>query len=128
MKDIHKYKSIELHGEIVDIDINIIDLIKNLNEKKLITRGCCENWNNNNAYIIFEVNSLNELLKNNKNFYDFVKSNYVKKSEIYYNLNTHRHIKYDYTEYENIYKNICEIWQSITFPSSLINKLNEIVK
>ena len=89
MKDIHKYKSIELRGEIVDIDINIIDLIKNLNQKKLITCGYCENWSNDDAYIIFEVNSLNELLKNNLNFKNFVKSDCIKKSEIYYNLNTH---------------------------------------
>ena len=128
MSDWHEYKSIELHGEIIDVDINMIDLIKNLNKTKLITRGCCENWSDDNAYIIFEVNAYNELLKNNKNFYDFVKNVVVKQSEIYYNLNTHRHIKYDRTEYENKYKNICEIWQYITFPTSSINKLNNIVK
>lgn len=129
MSDRHAYKSIKLHDEIIDIDINMIDLIKNLNKIKLITRGCCENWyNNNNAYVIFEANAYNELLNNNKNFYDFVKSVVVEQSEIYYNLNTHRHIKYDRTEYENKYKNICEIWQYISFPTSSINELNNIVK
>lgn len=127
MRDKHQNKSIELHDKIIDIDVNMIDLIKNLNKTKLITRGCCENWSNNNAYIIFEVNAYNQLLKNNKNFYDFVKNIVVEQSEIYYNLNTHRHIKYDRTEYENKYINICEIWLYITFPSSSINELNNIV-
>jgi hypothetical protein len=127
MRDWHEYKSIELHGEIIDVDINMIDLIKNLNKTKLITRGCCENWNNNNAYIIFEANAYNELLRNNKKFYDFIKSNNVIQSKIYYNLNAHRNIDYNCMEYENKYKNICEIWKSITFPTSSINELNNIV-
>jgi len=127
MIDKHDYKSIVLHNQIIDIDINMIDLIKTLNKNKLITRGCCENWNNGYAYIIFEVNEYNLLLKNNKKFCDFVKNKVVKQSEIYYALNIYRDIKYKYDEYEKTYKKETENWQSISFPTNLINTLHNII-
>ena len=106
--------------------LNILELITKINKKNLITRGCCENYNNNNnAYIIFEYNCFIELLKNN-DILKFV-NKFCSKSEIYYAQNHLRHIKYNDIEYDEKLKNETEIWISITFQTILIKDFINII-
>lgn len=122
----HQSKYIELHGESIEIDLKMIEIITKLNKKKLITRGCCENWYNKGyAYINFEYNSFIELYKNIL-ISKFV-NKFSNKGEIYYALNDLRHIKYNELEYNEKYKNETEIWICIEFPSSLINIFVKII-
>lgn len=64
----HCAKFIKIHNVLIEININMINIIKKLNKTKLITRGCCEDIGDekNNAYIVFEYNSYVELLNNVK--------------------------------------------------------------
>jgi hypothetical protein len=122
----HESKDIELHNEIFDVDLNMIELITKINKIKLVTRGCCENWNNEYAYIIFNYNCFIELLKNNY-ILKFI-DEYCNKSEIYYALNDLRHIKYNDDEYNEKFKDKTEIWIYITFPNILIKDFVNIVE
>lgn len=122
----HQSKYITLHNELIEVDLNLIELITKINEKKLLTRGCCENYENNKAYIIFEYYSFIELLKN-KHILQFI-NNECSKGKIYYANNDLRHLEYSEVEYNENFKNITEIWITIFFSSSLINDfLNAVV-
>lgn len=116
----HKSQCIKLHNELIEIDLNLIELIIKLNEKKLLTRGCCENYFDNNSYIIFEYHLFMELLSQNKHILKFIDEK-CSKSKIYYANNNLRHIEYNEVEYNENFKNITEIWIYITFPNVSIN-------
>lgn len=123
----HCAKYIELHNQLIEIDLNMISVIEKLNKTKLITRGCCEDIGDekNNAYIIFEYNSYVELL-NNLKISGFFKK-YCSLSSIYYANNDLRSIEYNEFEYNNKFKNVTEIWICIRFPNCLLNKLENII-
>ncbi len=122
----HESKYIELHNQLIEIDLNLVEFITKINKKKLLTRGCCENYENNKAYVIFEYTSFIELLQNKyiSKFIDDV----CTKSEIYYANNEFRHIKYDEIEYNKNFKNLTEIWICITFPNILIDNFMNIIE
>ena len=122
----HESKYIELHNEVIEVDLNMIELVTKLNKTKLITRGCCENWNNNYAYIIFEYNCFVELLQN-ISILKFI-DEYCTKSEIYYALNHLRHIKYNNDEYNEKFKDQTEIWISISFSHLLIKDFVNLIE
>lgn len=122
----HESKYIELHNQLIEIDLNMIELITKINKKKLVTRGCCENYKNGDAYVIFEYTSFNELLEN-KYISKFI-NNMCTKSKIYYAQNALRHVKYNEIEYNKNFKNITEIWICITFPNILINEFINIIE
>lgn len=105
----------------------MINIIEKLNKTKLIIRGCCEDIGDekNNAYIIFEYNSYVELLNNVKISEFFEK--YYSLSNIYYANNDLRSVEYNEFEYNSKFKNVTEIWVSIRFPNSLLNKLENII-
>lgn len=122
--EMHESKIIELHGKSFDVDLNMIELIIKLNKNKLITRGCCENYKNDRAYIIFEYISFNELLQN-EHISKFI-NDVCTKGKIYYSSNGLRHLKYDEMEYNENFKNITEIWICVYFPNSSINDFVKI--
>jgi hypothetical protein len=122
----HESKYIELHNELIEIDLNLVNLITKINKTKLLTRGCCQNYENNRAYIIFEYNCFIELLQN-QYILKFIDDTCTK-SEIYYANNNLRHIKYNEAEYNENLKNITEIWICITFPNILINDFINIIE
>lgn len=122
----HQSKYIKLHNELIEIDLNLIELITKINEKKLLTRGCCENYENNRAYILFEYNMFIELLKN-KHILKFIDDECTK-SEIYYAINNMRQIKYNEAEYNEKFKNMTEIWIRITFSNILINDFIKVLE
>lgn len=127
MEIYHESKYIELHNETIEIDINMIELITKLNKDKLITRGCCENWQNSGqAYIIFEYNCFIELIElKNDNISRFI--NDSNKSEVYYANNNLRHIKYNNIDYKEKFKNETEIWICVTFPTTLIQNFVNVI-
>ncbi len=122
----HESKYIKLHNELIEVDLNMIELITEINEKKLLTRGCCENYENYGAYIVFEYYSFIELLKN-KHILKFVNDKCTK-SKIYYANNGLRHMEYNEAKYNDDLKNITEIWIFITFPNSLISDFTDIIR
>lgn len=121
----HETQNIKLHGETIEIDINMVELMTKINKTKLTTRGCCENYDGNNAYIIFEYNCFVELLNNDRisNFID----DFCTKSEIYYADNKLRHIKYDNIEYNEKFKNMTEIWIYVTFSNMSLKDFENII-
>jgi hypothetical protein len=65
-----------LHGEYIEVDNMLVELIIYLNLNKLITRGSCENWNNTGReYILFDYFDFVNLLKTNPKIKIFIKDN-----------------------------------------------------
>ncbi len=121
----HPSKFISLHNKKLEIDINMIEIITKLNKDKLITRGCCENTDGTNSYIIFNYEDYIKLISNNE-ILNFIKNNCTI-SDIYYAHNMYRHIKYDENEYNEKFKKQTEVWICMRFPNNLIETFVNII-
>jgi len=101
----------------------MVPLIQQVNKEKLITRGCCENNENEGfAYVIFEYNSYMELRERNQGLCTFIDS-HCTTSDPYYSRTTLRHRTYDPLEYETHFKHDNEVWIYIQFPHTEINQM-----
>jgi hypothetical protein len=134
----HESIILNIHNENIDVDLALVDLIKKINHKKLITRGSCEDFTFKNdpgiSYVLFEYKSFMELFNKNEIFKQFF--NDEKRciiSEPYYAFNDLRHIQInkqilnDYLLELNNKTNIeNEIWISVSFFKSDIEYLESI--
>ena len=122
----HPAKIIKLHDEEFEVDLNMIELITKLNETKLITRGCCENHEDmQGAYIIFENDSFNDLIKNT-NILKFI-NNFCTKGNVRFGKYICPSDSKCMFDSKGMIIATPEMWITIRFPNALINEFAKII-